>query len=37
MLVKDASGAVGAAVVQLAKHFSVYVTGVCSPANLDLV
>ena len=37
LLVIGASGAVGAAVVQLARHFGAEVTGVCSAANADLV
>ena len=37
VLVIGASGAVGAAAVQLACHFGAIVTGVCSAANADLV
>ena len=37
VLINGASGSVGSAAVQIARHFGARVTGVCSAANADLV
>lgn len=37
ILINGASGSIGTAAIQLAKHFGAHVTGVCSRSNVDMV